>query len=195
MIYTLQRLISDVMGRLGETAQPSPSDIPGPGDIIALRVESLLPEIGERLLLEAPFAMLGEGMPIATETTSRLMPCGLYAAEVGMPEDFVRFVSAKMDGWGRSVERIICAVDAEWGCQWSEEEGIAGCAARPRAYMVVSEAGRRLRLMGNVSASTTIEWMRVWVTPYAPEFHFPSALYPQLIKEICKTATGVFQSD
>ncbi len=195
MNYTLQRLISDVMGRVGETAQPSPSAIPGPGDIIALRVESLLPEIGKRLLLEAPLAMLGEGIPLEAEATSRLMPCGLYAAEVAMPEDFVRFVSAKMEGWGRSVERIICAVDAEWGCQWSEEEGIAGCAARPRAFMVVSEAGRSLRLMGTVSASATIEWLRVWVTPYAPEFHFPTALYPQLIKEICKTATSLFQSE
>ncbi len=195
MNYTLSQLVADVMGRVGETAEPSPSAIPGPGDIIALKVESLLPEVGERLLREAPIAMLGGGMPIEAEATSRLMPCGLYAAEVAVPEDFVRFVSAKMVGWERGVERIVCAGDAEWSCQWSEEAGIAGCAARPRGYMVVSDAGRVVRLMGCASPDSELELLRGWVTPHAPEFHFPSALYPRLITEICKTATRVFQSD
>ncbi len=184
MTYTLLQLVSDVMGRLGETASPSPSSIPGPADIIALRVENLLPEVGAKLLREAPQAMLGAGMPIDATPTSRLMPCGLYAAEVPIPEDFVRFLSAKMIGWERSVDRLISPGDSEWGCQWSEEPGIAGNPSRPRIYMSESSSSRILRLIGSKEATDTVAWLRAWRIPRGQSFHFPTPLYENLVKEI-----------
>ncbi len=185
MNYTLQQLINDVMGSVGETAGPSPSAIPGPAETIALRVESLLPEVGRKLLLEAPLALLGEGEALTDSTmTLRLMPCGLYAAEVALPEDFVRLVSVKMEGWEREIGNIIYIGEEEWGCQWSEEAGIAGCPVRPRGYVAAGVEGRVLRLVGSVAPTDALEWLRGWRLPYGDAFSFPAPLYPPLVKEI-----------
>lgn len=174
------------MSRLGETAEPSPSAIPGPADVIALKAESLLPGVGAKLLREASAAMLGDGAPVEATVTMRRMPCGLYAAEVAWPEDFVRLASVKMAGWERSLEPIIYIGDVGWGCQWSEEAGIAGCPSRPKGYVVASSAGRILRLMGSETSADELEWLRWWRIPRGDSFEFPAALYPTLVSEISR---------
>ncbi|MDE6512265.1 MAG: hypothetical protein K2L00_09290, partial [Muribaculaceae bacterium] len=109
MIYGIETLIGDVMARLGEFPRPRPSlpasssgsglslsGIPWPQDVVALKVRSMLPEAGSRLIREAAPLPSAEGGAEAPVSVSRLMPCGLYAAEVSLPEDFLRIGMARM---------------------------------------------------------------------------------------------------
>ncbi len=180
---TLHQLQTDVLKRLGEIPGPLSSfptpNVPGPEDIIALKIETLLPEVGGRLLREASMEMLGSGIPIEAEVTARLMPCRLYAAEVSLPDDFVRLTAVRLVGWERGIGQVIMPGDAGWECQWSPEPGIAGSPSRPRAYL---DAGV-LRLIGTEEAPALVS-LRGWCLPKGPEFEFPEPLYPDLVKEL-----------
>lgn len=192
MRYTIEGLRADVMGRLGEIVRPqdqtSATDIPWPEDIIGLKASSLLGETGARLIREAPLELLGSGVvEVCGEVAKRVMPCGMYAAEVRLPEGFLRLVSVKMAEWQGSVSSLITPLMADWRRQWSDHLGIAGCPECPRAYLDSDGDGLLLRLVGSLSAGDTLEWMGVWTMP-APDlyggFDFPSPLYPSLVESI-----------
>lgn len=187
MIYSIDRLQQDVMARLGEISQPQPPlsvcNIPTLADIVAHKVRSLLPEVGATLIRGASPDVLGMGCQLAVAVSMRLMPCGMYAAEVPLPEDFLRLVSVKMSGWERSVSRLILPESPEWECQWSGEAGIAGCPERPRAYI----EGGILRALGSLDEDDVLEHIRCWRLPEPDsegKFHFPETLYPELVDGI-----------
>lgn len=132
----------------------------------------------------APAEMLGGGETVDAEVLMRLMPCGLYAAEVDLPSRFLRLVSVGMAGWSRGVSRLLPPSSADWECQFSSEPGIAGCPSRPRAYIVAEGEGLRLRLLGSESADATLGWLRICTIPTPSSFHFPPLLYPRLVSTL-----------
>ncbi|MDE6633100.1 MAG: hypothetical protein K2K23_08895 [Muribaculaceae bacterium] len=171
------------MVRLGEISRSQTSvaatDIPAPADIVAAKAAALLPEVGAKLIVEASRSLLEGGVDMEAEVAFRLMPCGLHAAEIRLPEEFLALTSLKMSGWERSVSRLVLPDEADWDCQWSEEPGIAGCQARPRVYL----DGNVLRAIGD-GADAAIEWLRGWKIPSPGsdgKFHFPASLYPALV--------------
>ena len=188
MNYSVDQLQTDVMARLGEISRPhsslSDSDVPAPEDVVALKISSMLPEIGKRMLRDASAEMLGGGMPLEAEVKTRMMPCGLNSFEIRVPEDFLRLVSVKMSGWRCCVRRLIMPVDAAWEGQWSAEPGIAGCPERPRAYLVDEEEGLMLRLIGSEDPEAALLHLSTFCIPSAPDFHFPPGLYPELVAAI-----------
>lgn len=188
MTVTLQQLQDDVMARLGEIPwgqSPLPaSGVPSPADIVALKVESILPEAGMRIIRDAPPDMIGAGKLVEGDVSLRLMPCGLYAGEIVLPAGFLRLVSVRMSGWNRVAGRLILPGDADWECQWSEEPGIAGCPLRPRAYLVEEGDGMLLRILGCEDAGTSLWYLRILSVPAPPAFHFPRQLYPQLVATV-----------
>lgn len=202
MRYGIETLISDVMARLGEFPRPqqslpalssgsgsSLSGIPGPQDVVALKVRSLLPEVGSRLIREAEVLPPPEEAPESRTCVPSLMPCGLYAAELQLPEDFLRLGSVKMGEWRHSVSEAAGPNDSGWECQWSSEPGIAGCPTRPRAYLDSGSAGLLLRLVGSEGGEDALEWLRVWRIPVADEegrFRFPAVIYPELVSALTK---------
>lgn len=196
MKYSIQKLRSDVMARLGEIARPQTSltdrsalsAVPWPEDIIGLKVASLLGEIGSELIREAPAEVLG-GAPVKSggEMTMRMMPCGLYGAEVRLPEGFLRLMSVKMAGWRRGVHTLVLPASEEWTRQWSEERGIAGCPERPQAYLDRDADGMLLRLLCSDSEEDSLECLSGWCVPLLDEegeFDFPEALYAELVGAI-----------
>lgn len=193
MKYAVEDLIRDVMARLGEISRPQSSlacDVPWPEDILALKVRSLLGDVGRRLIREAPAESLaGDDGAVATslEVGMRLMPCGLYAAEVELPEGFLRMVSAKMGEWTRGVSALSGPDDAGWERQWSAEPGIAGCTGRPRAYLDLTGRIPVVRLLGSRSPDDALEWFSAWCIPETDatdRFHFPKGLYGALVSSV-----------
>ena len=180
------------MARLGEIArpqnalpsQPALAAVPWPEDIIGRKVTYLLGEIGSKSIKEAPAEWLSGAPAIsAGEVGMRMMPCGLYGAEVRLPEGFLRLTSVKMAGWSRSVCSLIIPGSAEWCRQWSAETGISGCHARPRAYLDCGGDGFFLRLLGSECADDSLEWLCGWCVPAVDEegfFEFPEGLYSEL---------------
>lgn len=203
MKYSIETLTRDVMARLGEITRPQASyadlppgihDIPSPQDVIALKVRSMLPEVGSRLILQAPigFRPPEGGEPISASPSEvrmavRLMPCGLYAAEVALPEDFLRMGSVRMGEWRHAVSEAVGPADSGWARQWSAEAGIAGCPARPSAYLDRTAAGVVLRLMGSRAEEDALDFLTVWRIPVPDadgDFRFPAILYPELVSSI-----------
>ena len=192
MKYNIQQLQSDVMARLGEIARPQSafpvSDVPWPEEIIGLKARSLLGETASTLIRKAAAESLGYGHSCRHgEAVMRKMPCGLYAAELLLPEDFLRLTSVKMAGWTRGVHSIILPEASDWNRQWSAEAGIAGCPERPRAYLDHTGGGMTLRLVGSESEADTPEWFCGWCVPVISEegeFDFPEGLYPELTASI-----------
>lgn len=192
MKYTLSRLQSDVMARLGEMVRPHSSseiDIPWPEEVVGMKVESLLGEIGAKLISESPLESLGGAVDLPTDAVSamRKMPCGLVGVDVKLPECFLRLVSVKMAGWKRSVSSAIAYGDPDWCRQFSFEPGIAGSPECPRAYLVSDGCGLLLRLSGSESADDSLEWLRFWTVPCVGDdgnFNFPESLYPLLVASI-----------
>lgn len=197
MKFTFQKLQADVMARLGEIArpqglsesQPELSGVPWPEDIIGLKVRSMLPQVGAELIREAPLGVVGcpvvglSGSPVSMKE----MPCGLYGAEVRLPEEFLRLVSVKMSGWRGCIYSLISPEMSDWRRQWSPHPAIAGCAEWPRAYLDSDGEGLLLRLVGSVTAEESLEWLRLWTVPAVDdlgEFDFPEVLYPQLVGSI-----------
>lgn len=176
------------MARLGENAQPQAShpgiDIPTVEDIIGIKLKSQLPAVGKRLIEEAPVHALGGGEEIDVSVKMRLMPCGLYAAELALPENFVRLCSVKMACWRRGVSDIVMPDDPGWSRQWSTEAGIAGSPHMPRIYMVMNGGGVKLRALGSETESDSLEGLYGWLVPEVGDdgtFHFPATLYPALL--------------
>ena len=188
MKYSVNQLQTDVMARLGEISRPLSSlsdlDVPSPEDVVALKISSMLPEVGKSILCGASAEMLAGGMPLQSEVITWMMPCSLYAVELLLPEDFLRLVSVSILGWHRGVSGLILPGDAAWECQWSVEPGIAGCPARPQAYLVASGEGRKLRLLGSEGPDAALEHLSILCIPSAPDFHFPPRLYPELVASI-----------
>lgn len=189
MKYSIRKLQTDVMARLGEIAQPqsllSMSGVPWPEDIIGLKVRTLLGETASRLIREAPVESLGCGVSlICGDVSMRMMPCGLYGAEWRLPDGFLRLISVKMAGWTGGVNHPIVPGSSEWRRQWSAERGIAGCPERPRAYLDSDGEGMMLRLLGSESEEDTLEWLSGWSVPEISEedeFEFPEGLYSELV--------------
>lgn len=202
MKYSIETLTLDVMARLGEFPRPQQSmpplssgsgpflsDIPWPQDVMALKVRSLLPEAGSRLIREAEALPPSSGDSEPRDSVRRLMPCGLYAAEVPLPEDFLRMGAAKMGEWLHPVAETVAPEDPDWVCQWSSEPGIAGCPTRPRAYLDRSASGLLLRLIGSESKDDVLEWLGLWRIPALDgdgDFDFPAILYPGLLSSLAK---------
>lgn len=190
MVYTIERLESDVKARLGEISRLQPafsdSEILSPADVISIKVDSLLPEIGSRLILDAPLELLQGGMELSAEIKMRIMPCGLYGAELILPAGFLRLVSIQMTAWGRREGHLILPESTEWECQWSAEEGIAGCPERPRTYL----DGGMIRAVGSRSQTDTLASFRCCVIPNPDSegrFTFPDPLYPSLVSSIASS--------
>lgn len=111
----------------------------------------------------------------------------MYAAEVSLPEDFLRLVSVNMESWSRPAVRLILPEMAEWECQWSEEEGIAGCPERPRAYL----EGRVVRAVGIRNTSDMPVSIRSWRIPRPDadgRFEYPAKLYAHLVDGVAEAA-------
>ncbi|MDE5795108.1 MAG: hypothetical protein K2I08_10365 [Muribaculaceae bacterium] len=187
MVFTIESLQKEVMARLGEIAMARPSlpalGVPTSADIVAAKIESMLPEEGAKLIRGASAGELGSGIQMeVTVGDHKLMPCGLYAAEIELPEDFLRLVSLKMSGWEKSVSSLILPTSPEWDCQWSPEPGIAGCRQRPRGYW----DGKLLRAIcsqENDILESLYGW-RIPVTDTDGNFEFPPIIYPDLIGAI-----------
>lgn len=187
MVYAIESLQKDVLARLGEIAMPQPSlpalAVPTSADIVKAKIKSMLPEEGAKLIRGASAEALGSGIQMEVAVADyKLMPCGLYAAEVELPEDFIRPGSLKMSGWEKSVNSLILPASPEWDCQWSPEQGIAGCQQRPRAY----RDGKILRAIGTVEKDSSVS-LYGWRLPVADtdgNFHFPSGMYPDLLGAI-----------
>lgn len=198
MTYGIEQLVSDVMERLGEISRPHtpsggqvPEDVgvPWPEEAVALKARGLLAAEGSRLLREASVDDLGcGGMDLSgVEAVKVSMPCGLYAAEVRMPEGYLRFAGARMSEWSRGATEVLERGSSGWSRQWSSEPGIAGCPVRPRAYLDSDSGGLLLRLVGSVSADDSLEWLGVWCVPELDaegRFGFPAGLYFRLVEAI-----------
>lgn len=201
----MQRLETDVMARLGEIARPQSrlagtsalDGVPWPEDVVAVKVGSLLGDVGSGLIREASLESLGSGGSGSDDYVvgMREMACGLYGAEIRLPGNFLRVVSVRMAGWRGSVCEVAAAGSPEWIRQWSAEPGIAGCPDRPRAYFDSDGEGMLLRALGSESADDVLGWLRIWTVPEAGEngeFDFPEALYWELVGEISR---NVWRSD
>lgn len=180
------------MARLGEIARPQDhmpeSGAPWPEEIVSLKAGSLLAEVGACLIREAASESLGSGVAIACpEGSMRLMPCGLYAMELRLPEGFLRAASLKMAGWRGSVRTVIRQEMPDWNRQWSAHMGIAGCPEWPRAYLDSDADGMLVRLVGSAAADAVPERAGVWCVPSVDDeggFEFPELLYPELVGAI-----------
>ncbi|MDE6018872.1 MAG: hypothetical protein K2G85_08695 [Muribaculaceae bacterium] len=191
MKFTLDQLQRDVMARLGEIPRPlslhESEDIPSACEVMRNVISSLLPCEGTKLIKEANQEMLGGGEEWAGIVEKRLMPCGLYAAEVGLPESFLRLVSAKLSCWRRSVCRLISPGDPEWPRQWSSEPGIAGNPDRPRVYLDGDGDCLKLRMSGSEDPDYEIDRVCICAIPAVGEdggFMFPPSLYVDLVDKI-----------
>ena len=196
MRFSIDRLRTDVMARMGEIARPrgqSPTQsaidaVPWPEDIIVVKVSSLLPEVGSRLIRESPLLLPDCGASSPEICRMRQMPCGLYAAEVRLPVTFIRLESAMLSGWRIDVRSVVMPSSPEWSRQWSAEAGIAGCPVRPMAYVDSDSGGPLLRLVGSEMEAAALEWLNVWTVPEPDSsggFDFPEVLYAELVGELC----------
>lgn len=191
MIFTLSQLIDDLLAWMGEAAPAaSPAGISGAMDVpTALRRKAsvLLPAVGSLLILEAPAAMLPGAEHYAGNVELRRAGCGLYAADLSLPEDMVRIVSVKMAGWNRTLERFEEADSAAYGCQWSQHPAIAGNPDRPKGYLRHGNGGRILTVIGSVGAGDAPEHLLLWRVPKVDvggSFRFPAPLYPELVEKL-----------
>lgn len=194
MRFSLHRLTADVMARLGETTR-APAQlsafpgVPWPEDVISVKVASLLGEVGAALIMDAPRERLGSGLRNGIEPGMRLMPCGLYGAEIRLPVGFLCLMSVRMSGWARSVETLIYPGTPEWSRQWSREAGIAGCPGRPLAYLDRDGDGLMIRVIGSEDPDDSLLWLSLWRVPAVDEeggFDFPEALYAGLVAGVAE---------
>lgn len=198
MTYSIERLADDVLALLGENARsPSVSlatgDVPSVRSRIERRIAALLPEIGSEQIAGAPVTVLGGGEPLTAEVEFRRLPCGLYGADVGLPDDVVRVAAVKMASWERAVSEPIPASSGESGREWSKEPGIAGNPIRPHAYLSIGERGRKLTLCGSETEADRLEICLVWRIPGADgegKFRYPEILVPALAARIAEAITS-----
>lgn len=191
MKYDLSKLVGDVMGRMGEV-RVAEGDFPFPTveEAVRLKVRTLLPLVGKRLICSSKGVWGGDLLTSAPYSMTR-MPCGLYAADIQLPEDFLRLLSVRMGEWRQGADRVILPGDADWTRQWSEEPGIAGCRDRPRVYLL-HDGTRRLRCIGSASEDDKLASLSILQIPNPDEdgkFIFPEEIYLDLVEGILTSAS------
>lgn len=194
MIYTLEQIRHDVMSRMGETPEVSPSSslgsIPHISQILDRKIRSLVPEFGSKLILDAPLEKLTGAEEYTADITPRKSKCGLYAFDIPLPDDFLRLVSVRMKSWERAVLSVITPDSDKYLCQYSPEPGIAGCPSRPMAYL----SPGILTAIGSASPSDSLDHLLLWRIPslspslsdsssLSDSLSFPASLYPLLLSQ------------
>lgn len=195
MEYALSGVLGDVLRRLGETAGAEmQADIFAPAEALRLKIISLLPAVGRRLIAGATADMLGGAENLKVESRMRKAACGLHACLIPLPPDFVRLVSLRMRGWRRSVNELTVPESDAYQRQWSEEAGIAGSPSRPMAYLCHEAGGPVIEAVGSVTAEDEAEHCLIWRAPAVGadgNFSFPAALYDGLVDSLVAEVSGM----
>lgn len=145
-VYRLEDIVKDVKIALDRN-----------GDSDALRdirdLDTLtLDEIIESKVVEAvkivhgtaPAHLLDGGNSFAYSFADAIYWQDKECGWVLLPEDFMRFVSFKMDDWDRAVFTCMSTDDAEYEKQSSPFKGIRGNARNPKCFISVRPEGRVL---------------------------------------------------
>lgn len=186
MEYSIDQLRDDVLLRKGETrmeALQGMQGVPTVADVVEAKVRSLLPEVGRRLILEAPSERLVGAEKYESVGVARKLSNGLYVFEFTIPDDFLRLVSMRMASW-RSMVHSVVTPDLKSYCRrFSDEPGISGCQSRPKVYL----CDNILSAYSSDSSSDAPEHFLYWRLPIADKngkFRFPASLYPDLVATI-----------
>ena len=197
MEYTIQQLSTDVLGRLGEQPVAElPADLPTVAEALERKLRAALPEVGARLICEAPAEKLGGGGEYGglsvLQIEARRLPCGLYGFDVEVPADFVRLVVMRMESWDRDVHEVAMPGEEQHLRQYSPEAGIAGCGSRPRVYLNFGRSGMVLTAIGSDDDADRLAVLGLWRMPIADgagKFQFPAPLYPALVSAMLLSRT------
>lgn len=179
------------MTRLGENARPplasAPAGIPTNRRRMEEKIMALLPEAGSSVILRGAPHQLGGAESLRLAATMIRLPCGLYAATLPLPEDFLRLVRLRMASWAVGVGSAIGEGSGEWRRRWSAEPSIAGSPASPAAYLEAGDEGPTLIASGSDTEEDRVAECLIWRVPRADgegNFRFPAALLPDLASEL-----------
>lgn len=74
-----------------------------------------------------------------------------------LPNDFMRFVSFKMDDWSRPVYSCSTTDDIEYEKQSSRFKGLRGTSQKPLCFIAIRPEGRALEFYSSKSADAEVE--------------------------------------
>lgn len=174
-VYRIENIAKDV--RIALDRNGSSDALSEIGDVDTLTIdEIIISKIIEGIKhvhSTAPAYLLDGGHSFADSIYWKENECGWIL----LPEDFMRFVSFKMNDWSRTVFNCLSIDDIEYEKQSSRFKGLRGTAQNPKCFISVRPEGRILEFYSCKSNDAKIS-----IANYLP--------YPEIDSsksvEICK---------
>ena len=153
-VYRLDEIAKDV--RIALDRNGSSDALLELGDLDTLMLDDIIKskivEAIKRVHSEAPAYILDGGHNFGDAVFWQDMGSGW----VLLPEDFMRFVSFKMDDWKRAVFNCMSTDNEEYKKQSSLFKGVRGNAQNPKCFITVRPEGRALEFYSSKSDDAKI---------------------------------------
>lgn len=135
MKVSIDLLTREVALRLGE-GPPDPRQC-GPASTLRDSVEALAPDAAAEVVGAMPAEWLDTAIPLPLSHTSGHDGSGRLL----LPDDFMRLVAFRMEGWRRSVTETISPDSPTYRLQRQPVEALRGSDSRPVCALVREEGG------------------------------------------------------
>lgn len=141
-VYRIENIAKDV--RIALDRNGSSEALSEIGDVDTLTIDEIVMskiiEGVKHVHSTAPAYLLDGGHSFADSIYWKENECGWIL----LPEDFMRFVSFKMNDWSRTVFNCLSTDDIEYEKQSSRFKGLRGTAQNPKCFISVRPEGRIL---------------------------------------------------
>jgi hypothetical protein len=154
-VYRLEEIAKDVRIAIDRNSNSNALVEIGDVDTLALDdiIMSKVVEAVRRVHSDAPVHLLDGGYSFGDAVVYwKQEGCGW----VLLPEDFMRFVAFKMDGWQQAVFACLTTDDYEYKMQASKFKGIRGTAQNPKCFITVRPEGRAMEFYSSKSNKAKI---------------------------------------
>lgn len=178
-VYRIENIAKDV--RIALDRNGSSAALADIGDVDTLTIdEIIISKIIEGIKhvhSTAPAYLLDGGYSFADSIYWKENECGWIL----LPDDFMRFVSFKMDDWSRPVYSCSTTDDIEYEKQSSRFKGLRGTSQKPLCFIAIRPEGRALEFYSSKSTDAEVE-----MATYLP--------YPQIESESVKICSRCYDA-
>lgn len=178
-VYRIENIAKDV--RIALDRNGSSAALADIGDVDTLTIdEIIISKIIEGIKhvhSAAPAYLLDGATSFAGTVNWEDKECGWIL----LPNDFMRFVSFKMDDWSRPVYSCSTTDDIEYEKQSSRFKGLRGTSQKPLCFIAIRPGGRALEFYSSKSTNAEVE-----MATYLP--------YPQIESDSVKICSRCYDA-
>ena len=193
----INEVTESVLRRLNENPEPLANliEYEEPWMNVRSLTEALIPEVAERVILEADSESIGECLPLSGSVVRRTVDDRTVCL-LTLPDDCLRLVYIRMSDWTEPVCRFVSSRSDVAGYRRLRDRRVrAGDKGTPTVVSCYHERKRAVEIFGSVGGSRLAEGGYLPRPVKDPEGNlvFPSSLKGELIEKMVETVKKIME--